>query len=625
MDGTVLDCLDVIESPKEGGSNFCDITVEEIIKNKPDLSFILGRSCVGKSTLAKQLADKGFNIIHLDELIKDIGLVNHIKEIYANSASEEISNKFMQAVKSKIKYPTVIEGAIKTISLIEKISKLSSAEQYAESLYIVYISPEKGETVERNMIERFKLQLEGRTDNPLPIQMSPELIEDFKKNGMDGSLVKAEMKRFAAETLDISSHRKELFANTSGGNKIYTLSSESISPSADSPSKLVEHQGGEEEKKGAGSPSAGSPRKLVEPEGDLEKKGAGCGCGIEIHEVSGIGQITDVLSMVERDSSNQVTLDPYGSRRWKLNEVSEKLPSPEGEFDLRSVVEEAPTNVKIMNLVEMVEDSKTNNPEDGEILFALESPKKKVKFADKELSQGPHYQEKKKEKKEKKAKKQQSTKVTIGGLEYDATGYGVYEIQQRRFRAQHDGGFDPLDLYEGQSYTDGGDIALKMIKRSKINELVNKVIGGLGDTISEFERSMSGGNGFDDYIVLAITAKEVKQSDIDDLDYLKSSLSNLAGEVDQALPKLDDQSRILLIGGKKMKRLKISKSDECRKKILELEKKTEPIIRKLEKKITEDINFIENITLLLKSKIKHINKVNGGLQPQFEESGNVEG
>ena len=584
MNETVLDCLDIVSSNKEGGADFCNITVDEIIERKPNLSFILGRSCVGKSTLAKQLSDKGFNIIHLDELIKEINLIKHIKEIYANSVSEEILNKVLGAITNKVKYPTVIEGAIKNMALIEKIVSNVSAKNKPDSLYIVYVSPEKGETVERNMIERFKLQLEGLSDNPLPVQMTPELIEDFKKNGMKGELVKAEMKRFADETMDISSHRKELFASTSGGNKIYVLPSESISPPMSGGTSLVPID---------------------------EKKGAGCGCGVEITVPSDIEQTTDILTMLERE---------------ELNEVREQLPLSgeskysENKFDLGSVIEEAPTNVKIMNLTEMIEESKAesqNKDEQPGILFALESPKKKVKFANEELSQGSHYQ---KEKKTKKIKKHKTSRVTIGGLEYDATGYGVYEVQQRRFRAQHDGGFDPLELYEGQSYTDGGDIALKMIKKSKINELVTKVIGGLSDAISEYERSSHGGNSFDNYLVLAITAKEVKQSDIDDLDYLKSKLSNLVEEVDQSLPNLDVRSggktkysvQLTQNGIPKMKRLKINKNDECRKKILELEKKTESVIRKLEKKITEDINFIESITLLLKSKTENIKAQNGG-------------
>lgn len=578
MNESILDCMDIVDTgnaggeekknisveQKSGGADACKITIEQIIEKKPTMSFVLGRSCVGKSTLAKQLSSKGFAVIHLDELIKELGFVDKIKAIYENNADEVTMKTFVDSVVAKSKgKPTIIEGAIKNMSLIDRIAKAAGIMDMknTSSIMIVYIEPEAAETVERNMVERFQKQLEqqaaaGGADNPLPVVVTPELTEEYKSHGMKGPLINKEMKRYAAETMEISKHRKELFSETTGGNIIYVLPSESIPPA----NKI----GGE----------------MKAEAGKIESKQSDCGCaGIEPGIESFVEQnpqqleaVADILSTVEVAAA-----------------VADTSP-----FDLEQTVEQAPCD-------SLVDLSTTIEPHGEE--------KKRVKFTD-EINEAEAKKEKKEAKKASKKKKAHHTsKVTIGGMEYDATGYGVYEIQQRRFRAKNDPEFNPLEMYEGQTYTDGGDIALKMIKKSKINELYNKVIGGLAEAMGEYEKldSLSfGGLDPETYMVLAVTSPEVKRSDIDDVDWLK-----------EALRSTDPTANITstLGGTGKMKRLKLTDTPDCKKRLLELEKKTESVIKELEKRITDDINFIEKVTLLLKSRTQKITKsarINGG-------------
>lgn len=531
LEGSVLEDSQItlikVMKDKAGGADLCKITIEEIIQKKPVVSFILGRSCVGKSTLAKQLADAGFEVINLDKLIEEIGLEKYIKDIYHDTADEQIMKKFTDAVIAKIKTPAIIEGAIKKMSVIDKIIKagnvsdstLSSERRKAteehKEVLIVYIEPASASTVERNMTDRFKAQLEGDLKNPLPIKMPIELLEDYKQHGMEGKLVKEEMKRYSEETLDISKNRKELFSETSGGKIIYVLPSESI------------RVGGEDSK-------------------------AGCGCQTEFDAAIAIETQAEIPVVNIAEFVEESKLEPTSP---SISEFTEEVKEPSTE------------------IVEFTESTSPKNTKG-------KKKKKTVRFEDSE-----------------KKKKAKMHKVTIGGVEYDATGYGVYEVQQRRFRTQNDPEFNPLELYGGQTYTDCNDIAMKMIKKSKINDLCDRAIGRLSEALQSYER-VGGVADYESYMILAVTSPEVKRCDIDDLGYLKQALTNFVGGDSEKEHKLKHTSP----------KLKLVNTPGCKKKLLELERKSQSIIRKLEKRITDDINFIEKVTELLKSRAKS----NGG-------------
>lgn len=540
LGGLQISLLKVIRSPrkknrgkKEGGADLCKITIDEIIQKKPALSFILGRSCVGKSTLAKQLADSGFNIINLDKLIEEIGLGKSIKDIYHDSADEQTMKKFIQTIVEKIKDPTIIEGAIKKMSLIDKIIKSSGKDPATSDSFTVYIEPENAATVERNMTERFKAMLEGKSENPLPIKVTTELLEDYKTHGMEGKLVKEEMRRFAEETLDISKNRKELFSETSGGRTIYVLPSESI--------------------------------KIGGYSSDKSSSLSGCGCQTEFDASAAIETETPaVVSLSE--FVEEVKIEPT-TPAINMSELTEEIPSAE-------------------NISEFVEET------------GSKKKRKKVRFEDSE-----------------KKKQSKTHRVTIGGVEYDATGYGVYEVQQRRFRTQNDPEFNPLELYGGQTYTDCNDIAMKMIKKSKINELCDRAIGGLSEALQSYER-VGGVADYESYMILSVTSPEVKRCDIEDLGYLKQALTNfIGGHAEEIISSGRGIVKLKSAGSK----LKLSDTDKCKKRLLELERKSQSIIRKLEKRITDDINFIEKVTELLKSRANHYESIGGGEEPTQTE------
>ena len=624
----ILDCIDIVptdSAPSIGGrpdeskksdeskkveekvsDNFCKITVNEIIQKKPSLTFILGRSCVGKTTLAKKLAEEGFNIINLDELIKEMGLTDQMKKIYQDEdSSEKVVSKLADKFTNKDKKPCIIEGAIKKMSFIKKIIDKTEVKDY----FIVFIMPENEETIQRNARERLESQLKGNLQNPLPIQITVQLAEEYKKNGMDSKLIQAELERFSKETMDISQHRIESLGGGMDSN-IYILPSESI-----------------------------------------EKVG-GCGCSetkytkkylSEVEATANLERLPDLSLMVESEniapqiSEQSLDISSATERKAKYDEDFNPLET----FKMISFPI-APANLERLPDLSLTVESENIAPQISEqsldISSATESEPtiKKVTFKSEpeeiieQISDISSAIEKKEKKTKSKSKKVQS-KVTIGGIEYDATGYGVYEVQQRKYQAKYDEDFNPLELYEGQVYTGCKDIAHKMIKKSKINELYNKAIGGLAESMSLYEKVLhnvrtSGGDPELEtmMILFPISPSEVKNSDIDDREYITTTFSEfvekLGNDFAAALPKL--------IGGKKSnearlysrpKKLKLKDNKNCVKELLELEKKTIPIIRKLEKRITEDINFIENLSELFKNRSSIISKIGGNERGREQE------
>ena len=218
--------------------------------------------------------------------------------------------------------------------------------------------------------------------------------------------------------------------------------------------------------------------------------------------------------------------------------------------------------------IEDVEQDETN------IVDSIETgkgKKKKVRFLDESID---------------------TSKVMIGGVEHDTAGFAVFEIQQRGERAKNDPSFDPLEMYGGQVYTDINDITLKVIKKSKIGDLYKKSMGGLANVVEKYEQSSN-----IELPVLPLSAGEIKNSDIEDIEHIKSSLQivgiAIGGKSDPIMNKSAGRKLRLDLGNK-------SKAE-----ILKLEKKSIPIIRKAEKSITKDIEYVESITEELERRIKN--------------------
>ena len=221
----ILDCLDLVELT-QGGDNLCEITINEIIEKKPDVTFILGRSCVGKTTLARHLEKAGFSIISLDKLMSETpDLSDKIREIYADEANEKMMSLFYEKVIDKIKTPIVIEGAIKKISIVQNIlNKLKPKSQM-----VVYIEPDSEQEIAKRYEKRLNQQLGGDNSNPpAGSHLTPELIEEYKTSGTTGPKIKEEIKRYSKETMEISKHRKEYLSGSS--IPIYVIKASIIPP-----------------------------------------------------------------------------------------------------------------------------------------------------------------------------------------------------------------------------------------------------------------------------------------------------------------------------------------------------------------------------------------------------------
>lgn len=155
------------------------------IKNhKPQLLYLSGKTCVGKSTFSAKLRNElGYSIIELDKLVvesvmqpqglTDAGTV--FIEVYRGS-NRQLLDPFIRAVRDVIAQnqtrhqPIVIEGAVANADTL--------SEMFSEhpELMSIYLHPSNLEDYERNITSRFML---ARKDhNPGLPQHFWELVDD---------------------------------------------------------------------------------------------------------------------------------------------------------------------------------------------------------------------------------------------------------------------------------------------------------------------------------------------------------------------------------------------------------------------------------------------------------------
>lgn len=142
-------------------------TIYEIIKNtKPQILYISGKTCTGKSTFSNNLHDDlGYEIIELDQVVRNdvvrkIGLADEgsvFVEVYKYNNRRDLIDPFVASVKKQLNatrnknIPLILEGAVASTDTISEIFV-----DYPDFMFI-YFHIESLDNYTRNLTKRFML------------------------------------------------------------------------------------------------------------------------------------------------------------------------------------------------------------------------------------------------------------------------------------------------------------------------------------------------------------------------------------------------------------------------------------------------------------------------------------
>jgi dephospho-CoA kinase len=178
-----------------------------------DKIYISGKGASGKSTYANIFKQKGYYVVHLDDVIKDKIFVlfkNHIEnntisfcdlfKIYRNDVKSNILNeikiKFIEIIKEYIKKydKCVIEGTIKDVQMIKDIFDGFEFKFY-------YVIPKNIESYTRNITSRFIKEPNdyGRLGFIQSEDSNKNALNDFNENGINGMIISKLLKKVGDE------------------------------------------------------------------------------------------------------------------------------------------------------------------------------------------------------------------------------------------------------------------------------------------------------------------------------------------------------------------------------------------------------------------------------------------
>ncbi len=140
-----------------------DTAIKEIIKRKPKIIYVSGKTCTGKTTLADEVASRGYAKIELDDIVNDSVVIpfniSAVDEAfitaYCDTGPAEQVAAFIAAAQNEITKKLsppgiVIEGAIAKSRILKEIfsGKLSD-------FFFVYLHPVDLESYKEKIRTRF--------------------------------------------------------------------------------------------------------------------------------------------------------------------------------------------------------------------------------------------------------------------------------------------------------------------------------------------------------------------------------------------------------------------------------------------------------------------------------------
>lgn len=186
-----------------------------IVKEQPKLVFVAGKTCVGKSTFARDLKTWGYEHLELDlvvreSVIKKFKVLNENEAflVYKGIALGKWQRSFEKAtyklVRERLKFSkVVVDAALADVGVIKRIflGKL-------DNFLCVYIHPFTRNFYYINIFNRFVNDVKNNTKSfPIWDYVTPEIYDDYLLNGENGLKIKQVICRYRDESIALSKER----------------------------------------------------------------------------------------------------------------------------------------------------------------------------------------------------------------------------------------------------------------------------------------------------------------------------------------------------------------------------------------------------------------------------------
>ena len=192
---------------------------KKIEKEQPRLIFLAGKTCVGKSTFARSLKKFSYKHLELDLLIREkvvkkfkIADANEAYLVYKDKAPREWQQSFEKAthnlIEENLKFSKiVVDAAIADVKVLKRI--------FSENLndfLCVYLYPFDQKFYYQAIFNRFVKDIKTKTQSfPIWDYITPEILDDYLKNGKDGRKIDGVIRRYRDESTALSAKRYEKF------------------------------------------------------------------------------------------------------------------------------------------------------------------------------------------------------------------------------------------------------------------------------------------------------------------------------------------------------------------------------------------------------------------------------
>ncbi|MFA5024959.1 MAG: hypothetical protein WC503_00430 [Candidatus Shapirobacteria bacterium] len=194
--------------------------VKKIIgKEQPKLVFIAGKTCVGKSTFARDLKIWEYEHLELDlvvreSVIKRFGVLNPNEAflVYKGIAPENWQKSFEKAthklIEERLKFSkVVVDAALADVGVLKRVFS-----KKLDNFFCVYIHPFSRDFYYKNIFNRFVNDAKNNTRSfPIWDYVTPEVFDDYQINGNQGLMINQVVYQYADESTKLSKERFELF------------------------------------------------------------------------------------------------------------------------------------------------------------------------------------------------------------------------------------------------------------------------------------------------------------------------------------------------------------------------------------------------------------------------------
>ena len=195
--------------------------LEKIQQQKPNLVYVSGKTCTGKTTFAEHLVAGGYHKVELDKVVQESVVVpfgvaagDGFRTAYRGLGPQEQTSAFTRLanleIQNRIKEsPVVVEGAVATSQILKGIFSGNLTD-----FVFIYFHPINPEVYEQRILSRFvggaKTGSSGLPKYFWELVKDADL-EEFKKTDVVNLGIKNAIKEYAKRSMLESKERLESF------------------------------------------------------------------------------------------------------------------------------------------------------------------------------------------------------------------------------------------------------------------------------------------------------------------------------------------------------------------------------------------------------------------------------